>query len=223
MLNKQISAFGFWLKGYLVSAHAGVKLIGKIHAKVAAGGRVSALAEALAGQLCPGQHVLDIGCGDGSISALLKERVSDLRIQGIEFQARADCKIPCQPYDGARLPFPDASFDVCMLVDVLHHNEDVRVLLKEASRVSRSSILVKDHLAENFLDHLLLGIMDWVGNRSHGVPLPYNYLSREEWARALEEAGLATKSWTGNLPYYPGAAPWLGLRRLHFLSVLQKS
>jgi len=55
--------------------------------------------------------------------------------------------------------------------DVLHHTQDPAVLLREAVRVSRSFVLLKDHLDENILDDVTLRLMDWVGNRPHGVVL----------------------------------------------------
>lgn len=206
-----------------MSAGAGTKLVGKLHEKLVHGRRVTVLADILSTQLRPGQRVLDIGCGDGTISALLQERVPGVYIQGVELMARPDCAIPCQSFDGNNLPFPDGSVDVCMLVDVLHHTRDVRVLLKEACRVSRSFVLLKDHLAENFLDHFTLKLMDWVGNRPHGVGLTYNYLSGEQWTQIFEDLRLTVRTWITRLPSYPGASGWLAWRGLHFVCLLEKS
>ena len=197
--------------------------MGKIHGRFVHRRRVAVLARMLAEQLGQSQSVLDIGCGDGTLSALIARRLSGIRIQGVEFLPRTDCAIPCLPFDGAALPFPDASFDVCMFVDVLHHTEDCRILLREAARVARSAVLIKDHLAESLLDHLTLRLMDWVGNSPHGVRLTYNYLSEREWTRILDEVGLERSSWSTRLPSYPGSAAWLTWRRLHFISLLRKS
>lgn len=199
------------------------KIVGKLHAKLVHDRRVVVLAEVLAARLHPGQRVLDIGCGDGAISALLRKRVPGIEIQGVEFLARPDCAIPCQSFDGSNLPFPDGTFDVCMLVDVLHHTRDIRILLKEACRVSRSCILLKDHLDENLLDHLMLKLMDWVGNRPHGVRLTYNYQSRSAWQRCFDELKLAKQAWSEEVPLYLPPVSWIAGRHLHFIALLQKS
>ena len=205
-----------------MSVPAETNLIGQIHGKMVHRRRVSVLAEMLAEKLTPSQSVLDIGCGDGSIAALLRERVPGIQIQGVEIRVRPDCKIPCQTFDGFKLPFPDSNFDVCLFVDVLHHTKDVAVLLKEAYRVSRSFVLIKDHLDQNFLDHQTLKVMDWVGNSPHGVKLTYNYQSRESWQRHFEEVGLTVRSWTEDVPLYPPPIAWVAGRHLHFVALLQK-
>lgn len=136
--------------------------------------------------------------------------------------ARPACKIECDPYDGAHLPFRDDSFDACILVDVLHHTEDVTVLLKEARRVSSSLILLRDHLSENGLDHLTLRALDWAGNGPHGVRMTYNYQSREKWERAFFDSGLREESWSSRASTYLPPIDWIAGRRLHFIAVLKK-
>lgn len=205
-----------------MSSSAGTRLVGKLHGRLVFGRRVAVLARVLAQHLRPSQSVLDIGCGDGSIAAVLQQQVSGLEIRGVETHLRPECKIRCQPYDGSSLPFPDSTVDVCLLVDVLHHTADVASLLKEATRVSRSNVLIKDHLDENLLDHLTLKLMDWVGNRAHGVRLTYNYQSREAWDRHFAALGLTKLSWQEDVPLYPPPVSWIAGRRLHFVALLRK-
>jgi len=185
--------------------------------------RVRVLAEALGAKIPPSASVLDIGCGDGTIASLIAELRPDISIKGVEVMVRPGCKIECHPFDGATLPFPDDSVDVCMLVDVLHHTSDVAVLLREAARVSRGYVLLKDHLSENALDHATLRFMDWVGNRPHGVTLTYNYQSRAQWDAHFAECGLVTESLTTDLALYPALFSALVGRKLHFVVLLQKS
>ena len=176
----------------------------------------------LAKQIPPGASVLDIGCGDGTIASLVAQLRPDISIQGVEFLVRTECKVECRAFDGTSLPFPDASFDVCLFVDVLHHTEDPATLLRESARVSRSFVLIKDHLDENFFDDVTLRFIDWVGNRPHGVVLTYNYQSRKEWEKYFSNCGLAEKSWTTRVPLYPPPASLVVGRGLHFVTLLQK-
>jgi len=185
--------------------------------------RVRVLAAALAAQIPDSASVLDIGCGDGTIAGLIAELRPDISIKGVEVMVRPGCRIECFPFDGSTLPFPDAAFDVCMLVDVLHHTSDVSVLLREAARVSRTSVLLKDHLSENGFDHATLRFMDWVGNRPHGVTLTYNYQNRAQWNAAFAACGLKVATFGTELGLYPAPFSALVGRNLHFVSLLRKS
>jgi len=192
------------------------------HAKMVFGRRARVLAEVLSARIPPLSGVLDIGCGDGTIGNLLAERCSEISVEGVEFAPRPQCAIRCRPFDGAKLPFPDWTFDVCLFVDVLHHTDDVSILLREARRVTRRFVLIKDHLSENWFDFKTLQFMDWVGNRPHGVRLPYNYLSRKEWETSFAKCGLSIAQWTTEVPLYPFPFSLLVGRRLHFVALLEK-
>src|SRR5229473_5583795 len=185
--------------------------------------RTRVLAEMLEEQIPQGASVLDIGCGDGTIGSLIAQLRPDIAIQGVEFLVRPGRKIACRAFDGSSLPFPDASFEVCLFVDVLHHTQDPAVLLREAARVSRSFVLLKDHLDENFLDDATLRFMDWVGNRPHGVVLTYNYQSRKEWAEHFSKCSLEEVNWTTQVPLYPSPFSLFVGQGLHFVSLLRKT
>ena len=184
--------------------------------------RTRVLAELLAAQIPQGASVLDVGCGDGSMASRIAELRPDISVQGVEFLVRPQCEIECRSFDGSTLPYPDASFDVCLFVDVLHHTEDPAILLREAVRVSRRFVLLKDHVDENILDDFTLRFMDWVGNRPHGVVLTYNYKSREEWAGYFSACGLREESWNSDVPLYPWPFRFAVGRGLHFIALLRK-
>src|SRR5260370_26470615 len=193
------------------------------HRVLVSGRRARVLSEALTAQIPERASVLDVGCGDGAIGSLIADLRPDVTVQGVEVMVRPGCKIPCAAFDGTILPFADDSFDVCTLVDVLHHTRDIRALLREASRVSRSFVLIKDHLNESVLDSWTLRFMDWVGNRPHGVRLTYNYQSREEWREHFAACGLKGKSWNNEVPLYQAPASWIVGRGLHLIALLRKS
>jgi SAM-dependent methyltransferase len=185
--------------------------------------RVRVLAEALAAQIPNAASVLDIGCGDGTIASLIAQLRPDISIQGVEVMPRPDCRIACSAFDGNTLPFDDDSVDVAVLVDVLHHTTDVSILLREAARVSRVAVLLKDHLSENAFDHATLRFMDWVGNRPHGVTLTYNYQSRAQWDAHFAAAGLRPATFDTSIPLYPSPFSLIVGRDLHFVAALRKS
>jgi len=61
---------------------------------------------------------------------------------GIDLGSSAEAPIDYRRYDGARFPAPDKSFDAVLLCYVLHHAQDVSVVLKETRRVLRDGGLV---------------------------------------------------------------------------------
>jgi len=88
-----------------------------------------------------GLRILEIGCGDGRVTATLAGRAGVLaavdpgedalrqaadRIDGAVFVAAS----------GEQLPFPDRSFDTLLFTLSLHH-QDSRLALQEAGRVVR--------------------------------------------------------------------------------------
>lgn len=164
--------------------------------------------------------VLDVGCGDGRLARLIAEKRPDISIRGIDVLQRNDAVIPIDTFDGKSIPYGEGSFDVVIFVDVLHHASQPMTLLREAVRVARHAIVIKDHLAEGSLAHLTLRVMDWVGNARHGVALPYDYWSLAKWHRVFDKLGLRINSWESNLKLYPLPADLILGRSLHFIALL---
>src|SRR5206468_3633225 len=142
-------------------------------------------------------------------------------IQGIDVRVRTDSAIQVEAFNGTSIPHGDHSFDVVMLIDVLHHTADPMILLSEAVRVARQVILIKDHLLQGALAYPTLRLMDWVGNARHKVALPYNYWTPAEWQGAFDKLGLTVSSWESNLKLYPFPADLIFGRSLHFIAALR--
>lgn len=182
--------------------------------------RVRVLAEHLDALLPTGASVLDVGSGDGLLASLVLARRPDLVWSAVDTLERAATHIPVQLFDGRRLPFGDKQRDVVLFVDVLHHAEDPLGLLREAVRVARSALVIKDHLRAGLAAGATLRFMDWVGNAGYGVSLPYDYWSAAQWARARAELELCTEEERHDLGLYPWWADWLFGRSLHFVARL---
>ena len=164
--------------------------------------------------------VLDVGSGDGLLGQLISQIRPDVTIQGIDVLVRPRTHIPTEKYDGERIPYGDTSFDGVMFVDVLHHTTDPMILLREATRVARRTIVIKDHLLDGLFAGETLRFMDRAGNARHGIPLPYNYWTKETWYDAFDTLGLRVGMWTAKLGLYPRPASWLFDRSLHFVARL---
>jgi ubiquinone/menaquinone biosynthesis C-methylase UbiE len=195
-------------------------LLGAVHEKVVFNRRVSVLAQSLGALIPPGSSVLDVGTGDGQIAEGMAAVQPGVRVEGIDIMKRPTTRIPVTLFDGTTIPFADKSFDVVTFVDVLHHTDDAAVLVKEAARVAKRAVVLKDHLSENALDHTTLKVMDWVGNAPHGVVLPYNYLSRARWEEIFDAAGLTVDRFETSVPLYPWPASAVFGRGLHFVARL---
>jgi 2-polyprenyl-3-methyl-5-hydroxy-6-metoxy-1,4-benzoquinol methylase len=165
--------------------------------------------------------LLDIGCGDGTISKLMKDTNSGLNISGIDIMARPKSLIPVTLYDGKRIPYDDNSYDASMFIDVLHHVAHVKLVLEEAKRVSRKFILIKDHIYKSAAEFMILKFMDKVGNKPHAVALEFNYLKEEEWEIIFKELGLKLLHKNTNLALYPFPFNMVFGRKLHFVCLLE--
>jgi SAM-dependent methyltransferase len=198
-----------------------MRSLGRIHNAAVFGRRVRVISDLMARQIAPNSAVLDVGCGDGSIASLIMTQRPDVRIVGVDVLVRPHTRIKIEQFDGEHLPFPDRSFDVVTFVDVLHHTVDPEILLREARRVARSAIVLKDHCRDGFLAGPTLRIMDWVGNAAHGVVLPYNYWPKAQWQESFARLQLDVTAWNDALSLYPWPASLLFDRRLHFIAALK--
>jgi SAM-dependent methyltransferase len=196
-------------------------LLDRLHEEVVHGRRVKVLSKRLAPLFPEGAKVLDVGCGDGLIAKLIGQERPDLAIEGIDVLVRPHTHIPVRPFDGRRIDSPDNSYDAVLFVDVLHHTDDPTVLIREAARVARRCIILKDHTRNGFLAGATLAFMDWVGNAHHGVALPYNYWPRKRWLETAAELGLTIEQWVDRLKLYPWWGRWLFERKLHFVARME--
>ena len=203
-----------------MSLPAGLGAVGAAHGALVFGRRVRVLATALA-PLLPAGRSVDVGCGSGAISAAIERLRPDVTPEGFDVLLRPSCAIPARQFDGKRLPLPDASAASVLLVDVLHHAEDPVALLAECARVA-SVVVVKDHLSRSRVDERVLAFMDWVGNRPHGVVLPYAYFSPGSWERAVTAAGLREEKREAVPGLYPFPFSALFGRGLHFVARLAR-
>src|SRR5262249_10278774 len=95
-------------------------------------------------------------------------------------------------------------------------------LLREAVRITRGPVLIKDHTSNGPLSHTILRFMDTVGNARYGVALPYDYWPRSRWFEVFSALGFTPEIWRQALQLYPWPATWVFDQSLHFLARLQK-
>ena len=147
----------------------------------------------------------------------------DVTIEGVDVLVREDTAIPVTAFDGYAIPKAEGSFDLAMMVDVLHHTDHPDRLMREAARVASAGVLIKDHFRDGLAAEATLKFMYWVGNASHGVRLPYNYLSKSEWRQIWADLGLSPVGLETDLELYPEPFNRIFGRQLHFVTVLDPS
>ena len=129
-----------------------------------------AIADLVQSLLPAGGSVLDVGCGNGDILALLVER----GMTGVGVDPRPHSRTaPCQRLRAEEIDTLDAHFDVVYAVYALHHFDDPHHFLQAARRV-----LVSDGV---------LLIVDWIEGARTGVS--ESYLAPETVARWMAQAG----------------------------------
>lgn len=139
--------------------------------------------------LTPGSSVLDVGCGIGYVLDVLNN----------EFQCTGyGCDVVKPPvdierfakFDGVRLPYRDKSFDVAFLIFVLHHADDPGLLLREASRVARRSVVVLEDTPEQGFERRWGKVHIQSFAARHSIPWEGRVRSDEEWRQIFQFSGM---------------------------------
>lgn len=94
----------------------------------------------------PSGRGLDVGCGDGRLTALVAERTGWTNVVGvdpdaaeIELASRTGIYADLHATSAAEIPEPDCSFDWAFSNSVLEHVDDIDGILREVSRLLRPS------------------------------------------------------------------------------------
>lgn len=96
--------------------------------------------------LSPGERILEIGCGTGSLTFALMSRANLAAIEAIDYEEQfidaarernSDSRIHFQRADACSLPFPKNEFDRALSMLVLHFVSDPDLAISEMKRVLR--------------------------------------------------------------------------------------
>lgn len=94
------------------------------------------------GALGDARRVLDVGCGEGLLLEKAMRRFPGREIEGVDLDPLnvRICRehgLPVREAAGGALPYPDASFDACLFIEVIEHLPEPEAALRELARVLR--------------------------------------------------------------------------------------
>lgn len=147
-----------------------------------------------------GQKLLDIGCGTGISTLMIKESFK-VDVTGCDVRNYLAVKVPFYkiPRNG-KLPFKQNSFDTAMLNDVLHHTKkhEQLAIIKDSLRISRQVLIFE-------VEPTILGkVFDVILNKLHykGLATPLTFRSAEEWRVLFKELGYKYTVNSVNTPFW---------------------
>jgi 2-polyprenyl-3-methyl-5-hydroxy-6-metoxy-1,4-benzoquinol methylase len=95
--------------------------------------------------------ILDVGCGEGVLTAQWADRLGERRIVGIdledpklkaEWEQRRRANLEYRVEDATHLSFADGEFDMATAIEVLEHVPDPERTVSEMARVAKRWVLV---------------------------------------------------------------------------------
>lgn len=124
--------------------------------------------------------IIDIGCGTCHITEILKNKGKKVTPIDVEDKSLIDHIKPIL-YDGKHLPFPDGSFEIALLLMVLHHTPNPEAVFLEAARVGAELIIIET-VYKNLFDKICIVLFDSLMNRQ--LQFFWNsYRKDTEWQR----------------------------------------
>ena len=132
-------------------------------------------------------NVLDVGSGNGVLCHELRKRNYEVIALDIDYVSFIESIKPII-YDGVRMPFEDACFDVALLITVLHHTQNPERVLMEAKRVAKRIIVIEESYS-NVFNKYLTYFVDSVFNFEF-FGHPHTNKTDAGWRDVFERLGL---------------------------------
>ena len=136
-----------------------------------------------------GDKVLDVGAGSGYLGEIINKKANATLVDIVDYN---QTKLPLITFDGKRLPFKDNSFDVALLIAVLHHTSNPEKFLEEVKRVSKKIIIIEE-VYKTILSRLFMDLWEWFWNKTTNIETYYNFHSSKGWKQIFENINMKLK------------------------------
>ncbi|MBN1801969.1 MAG: methyltransferase domain-containing protein [Candidatus Lokiarchaeota archaeon] len=139
-----------------------------------------------------GERILDLGAGDGLLALQIKINLAKevILVDVVDYNESGLPLILCKPE--AELPLKNNEVDTTILYTVLHHSNNPKQLLEEATRVTKNRLIIKEAYIDDDKIYMTNSFFDWFYNRVIGhqdINVPLNFLKIEEWKKILNSCG----------------------------------
>jgi SAM-dependent methyltransferase len=132
-------------------------------------------------------RILDIGAGSCDVASRLVGAGHDVTPLDVRDLSCVDGLTPVL-YDGVRIPFEAARFDLALLINVLHHVDRPELLLSEAARVATRVVVQEDIYSSRWQRFVTL-LMDSALNLEF-IGHPHQNRDDAGWRAAFAALGL---------------------------------
>jgi len=133
-----------------------------------------------------GQRWIDVGCGNGYIAHHLSAMLG-AAVVGIDLGDTTEAPIDYRRFNGSHFPVVDQSFDAILLCYVLHHVQNLDVVIGELRRVLRDGgrAVIYEDIPETRWDRLVCAIHNRKWRNRTG---PCTFHSKSEWRTLFTSA-----------------------------------
>ena len=140
----------------------------------------------------PDTRLLDVGCGNGFVAHHLNALLAT-RVTGVDLGGATSARIKYLRYDGTQLPAGDDSYDGVLLSYVLHHVQDIHLVLNEVCRVLRKDglVVIYEDVPQNWWDNVPCFTHDLMWRGRTG---PCTFRRRPEWMDLFDSYGFEVVS-----------------------------
>lgn len=135
--------------------------------------------------------IIDIGSGTGDVADLIKKRGKNITpVDVADFHGPRLIKTVI--YDGKTLPFKDKSFDTALLLMVMHHTPNPKIVFKEAARVAKEIVVIETSYT-TAMNRILTITSDAIGNLRTEA-FWESYKTDDQWRQFFIDHGFRVKS-----------------------------